>query len=471
MAKSDRILSYFPAFYTAADPEKLICEVVRLIAKPLEEVDTALFRIQRAHRLQVNEQTEDIIRLAAALNLTAFHFEDILTDEALDYSLRLALMRERVERIANIHLKGLGTPWAVLEGAAIFLNVAIVPDRSGGPLITHIDGENFSHRATIEFTQMPERPRERIYLHENPIRRKKIEPTERWPMDFWIVANQNVETSQVKLVIKGIGERTVLPSLFSPLSEEGLLFNGLIPDGKMLVIDQINGAMLEGQPVDEWLIYFKGGIFDFSGPNGSGYAIQQGDSPTPFDGDLEKIVSHPFRKRVPIPLAPSGQSEWRFKVAEGVYDGNIFDYSVYVTDPDPIGIYDKDNNFDACLFDFPASGLVGMGWDERIPCSFKMLLPPSESLPKSKEVEPREGAEEGESRQQTINHLSRVGNILPYFKAAGIRAFVDVAKDSWILGESIIRSSVVAEGEGVDSHSTRLQNQKADILVPLDTSL
>ncbi len=469
MAKSDRILSFFPPFYAAADRTKLLHKVVRMIALPLEEADTHLFRIQRSHRLKVAESAEDIIRLSGLLNLTGFHFEDILSDKALDYSQKLDLMRERVQRIARIHLKGLGTPWAVMESAAIFLNAIIVPEKSGDPLVKHLDNRLFSHKAEIEFSHLPEKPRERIYLHENPLRRKKIDLAERWPMDFWAVENENFENSHVRLVIQGVEDRTVLPSIFCPDTGEGVLFNGIVPDGKMLVIDKPNGTMLDNLPVDEWLIYFKGGIYDYGRVNGANFVDEQDNSSNLFDGDLDKIPSRPFRKNKPVPEAPVGRSEWRFKVAQGVYDGDDFDFSVYATDHEPIGIYDEDFNFDESVFDFPASGVVGMAWDERIPCSFKLLLPSNVPRPQSQtnDATTSSGKEE-KAEEKSLNYISRIGNVLPRFKAAGVLSFVDTAKDTWILGESVVRQSAASEGEGVEFHATQLQNHNADILVPLD---
>ncbi len=458
MAKSDRILDFFPAFFRAADSTKLLAEVTRALAQPLEEVDTHLFRIQRAHRIKVAEHADDVIRLAAALNLTAFHFEDILTDKGLDYEQKLDLMRERAERIARLHLQGLGTPWAVMEGAAIFLNATIVADGPGEPPVKHLDA--FSHYATVEFAHLPDKPRERIYLHENPLRRNKVEPAERWQLNSWAVENRNVEVSPLRLVIKGVSDHTALPSVFCPDAREGLLFNGVIPEGKTLVIDRVNGALLDDQPVDEWLVYFKGGVFDFASWDGDDFVTEHGQAATPFDGDLEKVASRPFRKRVPVPPAPIGKSQWYFKVAEGLYDGADYDYSVFATHPDPIGGYDGDFNFDGCVFDYPAAGVVGMAWDERIPCSFKLLAPSSLPGPK--------GGEEAQTEGAPANHLSRLSAVLPQFKAAGIRAYVDAAKDAWILGESVIRSAAVAEGEGAQFHATRLRNQNADILAPLN---
>ncbi len=472
MAKSDRILSFFPAFYRATERTKLLYEVVRQLAQPLEEADTHLFRIQRSHRLRVAQQAEDIIRLAAVLNLTAFHFEDILADEALDYSRKLALMRERLQRIAKVHLQGLGTPWAVLESTAIFLNGIIVPESRGDPLIKHIDNKSFSHRATIEFNHLPAKPLAQVYLHENPFRRQKMEPVERWSMNSWAIENQNIEDlTPVKFAIQGIGDRTILPSIFCPDTEEGILFYGMVPQGKILVVDQANGATIDGKSVDEWLIYFQGGIFNWSKFNSGRLVTQKVMASSPFDGNLETKTSRPYGKKKNVPKAPKGRSQWYFKVAEGVYDGSGFDYSVYATPSDPIGIYDGDFNFDQCVFDFPASSLVGMAWDERIPCSFKILLPTNlSSTLHSEATKSTSGSvEQSQNAGKVVNYVGRISSILPRFKASGVRAFVDTAGDSWILGTSVIRSSTAIDGEGIEFHTTRLQNQKGDIFVPLDT--
>src|SRR5690349_15692301 len=101
MAKADRVLDLFPAFYRAHDATKLLAQVVAALAAPLDEADSHLFRIQRAHRLLVAEHAADIVRLAAILRLTSYHFEDLLADHTLLYDTVLALMRERVTRVAR----------------------------------------------------------------------------------------------------------------------------------------------------------------------------------------------------------------------------------------------------------------------------------------------------------------------------------------------------------------------------------
>ena len=143
MPKSERILNLFPSFYRASDSSKLLVDIVRRLAEPLEEADTLLFRIQRAHRLTVAEHTEDLMRLAAVLNLTPFHFEDILSYSGLEYDNKLKLIRHRIQQVARIHLDGLGTPWAVMQSAAVFMNAGIIAPRQQAPLIQSIDAEGF----------------------------------------------------------------------------------------------------------------------------------------------------------------------------------------------------------------------------------------------------------------------------------------------------------------------------------------
>src|SRR5438105_9125238 len=101
MAKADRIAGYFPSLYRSGGRTKLLNQVVAALADPIEEADSLLFRIQRAHRLNVAEHPTDILRLAAALHLAPTHFDDLLAASDIPYADRLERMRERVRRIAR----------------------------------------------------------------------------------------------------------------------------------------------------------------------------------------------------------------------------------------------------------------------------------------------------------------------------------------------------------------------------------
>ena len=532
MARRDRILQRFPSVYRTSDRTKLLANVVTNLAQCLEETDKHLFRIQRAHRLKAAVEATDIVRLAAALDLTPFHFEDLLSDKSLGYDARLDVMRSRTQRIARLHLLGLGTPWAVLEATAIFLNGRIVPERAGEPLIAHLDGEYYSHKAMIELSAREEkagtfdaalqadldvpgpvsdavrdaftsldlpvhgklaldvveagkrwnitaqaegraysirleegglhlytRPRERLYLHEGLFTRKKVEPVERWQLNSWSLANANTDPSPARFVIEGLGDHTVRPSIFCAATGEGIWFDGLVPGGRTLVIDATNGATLDGEPVDDWLVTFKGGIHNYARADVAPFVTEHAGSATaPFLGDRESIVASAIHETVAVPHVPVGRSEWAFKVAEGIYGASDFDLAVFDPPTEPVGRFDREMGYDECVFDFPGAGIVGMGWDESLPCAFKVLLPPQAAA--------TDGHDTGGGA--ATNDVSRIGAILPRFKAAGIRAIVDTARDTWILGESVLRASAATDGDGVTRRATYLRDPYGDRLVPLD---
>jgi hypothetical protein len=459
MPKADRVLGYFPSSYRALDKTSLLREVVSTLSQPLETADTLLFRIQRAHRINVAEFAADMIRLAGILNLDSLHFEDLLSDKSLNNDQRLDLMRKRIARIARVHLIGLGTPWAIAEAAAIFLNANIVSERMGDRLLKQVDLEGFSHKATLEFFNLPDKPREPLYLHEFPLRRNKVDPVERWPLDSWQITNASPDAVPVRILIQGVQDRTVRPSVFCPASQQGILFNGIVPDGKTLVIDAFQGALLDKDPVDDWLIYFEGAIADFSREGQSSFVLEEAEIIKAFDGDTARIGDSSSAHRH-VPTALPGPSEWRFKVADAVYDAADLDFCAMGVPSDPIGIWDGDFRFDHSVFTYPSSGITGMAWDERVSCSFKLLLPSHVPVSKS------QANVASTSPPASPGPVTRIAALMPRFKGAGIQVFVDVAKDAWILGSSLLRDPGAQNGEGIEFHSTRVINSRTELYAP-----
>jgi hypothetical protein len=98
-----------------------------------------------------------------------------------------------------------------------------------------------------------------------------------------------------------------------------------------------------------------------------------------------------------------------------------------------------------------------MAWDERVACSFKLLLPAH--FPTSKVPATTGGG-------QPSNPVTRVSAIMNRFRPAGIQAIVDTAKDAWILGSSVLRDDGATQGEGVEFHATRLTNPRTELFVP-----
>ena len=141
----------------------------------------------------------------------------------------------------------------------------------------------------------------------------------------------------------------------------------------------------------------------------------------------------------------------RFKVAEAIYDGSDWDLCALPGPAEPIGIWDGDFAFDSCVFEFPASGIAGMAWDERVACAFKLLLPAY--VPAT-------------ANKPATNPVTRIAGIIPRFRAAGIQALVDAAKEAWILGSSVLRDENADTGEGGQFHLTRLTNPRMELFIP-----
>jgi hypothetical protein len=359
-----------------------------------------------------------------------------------------------VERVAQVHLQGLGAPPAVLEGAAIFLDAVMVASRAGEPVIRHLDPERYSHVAGLAFDGVR---RSRVYLHENPLRRRTVDAADRYPMGRWVVDNRNVESATTTLVVEGLGDRAVLPAIFCPATGESVRFEGIVPDGAALVLSPTHGATLAGRQIDDWISTARGGHLDFVACDRAVWVVETPAARTRFDGDLESLAVPAAQTRRDTPRAPAGQSEWVFMVAEGTFDVSESDFSVFVTPREPIGVWDGDPAFDASVYDFPASARTSMAWNERIPCAFKLLLPTAV---------PRRQADGGVQWQAP--DVGRLATVMSRFRAAGVRAFVDTAPDVWILGDSLLRTANAADGEGVTVNSTAVRDGDSDLFVSFD---
>ena len=54
-------------------------------------------------------------------------------------------------------------------------------------------------------------------------------------MDAWTVTNKSPENAAIRIVIKGVSDRTVRPTVFCPFSEDSIFYDGLVPDSETLV--------------------------------------------------------------------------------------------------------------------------------------------------------------------------------------------------------------------------------------------
>jgi hypothetical protein len=465
MPKSARILGLFPSTI-ATESFSTLATVVSALAAPIEEADTLLFRIQRAHRIRVAPQTDDVLLLANALNLQQQHFGDLLADEDIGYERLLAAMKRRIERVARLHLGGLGTPRAVVDAAAIMLDAELV-QAADAPRLRRLDADAHSHVADIDFgdgrSGGPQRSR--IYLHENPLRPRAVPSTPRTPLDAWLVSGDNVSASPARIVIDGIDDRAVLPTVFCPNTGEGVTFYGIIPAGSRLVIDAEDGARLDGRPVDDWVSFDAGGRDDYALYDADTYILEHDGPRDPFDGDMSRLFTAPYRRVKPVPSIPPGTTEWVFAVEEGTYDQSAADYAVYALPSEPRAVFDQDPGYDESVYDFAASASVAMTWYERMPCAFKLLVPPQTPAYEPDHAPTAEGKT---AARYLATDLGRISAFVTRCKAAGVRAFIDTIRPEWILGESIVRAPDATSGPGIDTAPTTVRLEGSDLIIPVD---
>ncbi len=462
MPKSSRILRLFPSIL-AGERVSLLGSVVAALAAPLEEADTLLFRIQRAHRVKVAELAGDLIQLARALNLQEQHFADLLTAEELPYGATLGAVRRRIERVARLHLSGLGTPWAIVEAAAIMLDAELVRDTPNASGLRRLDAAGYSYVATADLGASRASRTTRIYLHENPLRPRTVPAADRYPLDEWLVSGENVEPAPARITIVGIGDRAVLPTVFSPSTGEGIRFYGVIPAGSRLTIDAEDGARLDGMPIDDWVSFDVGGRDDFARYDVDPYIVEHDGPRDPYDARSTRLFTPPYRRVKPVPQVPPGPTEWRFGVAEGVYESSSADFCVYALPNEPRAIFDEGPGCDQAVFDFSPSASVSMLWHERMPCAFKLLVP--KDIPARMPAQSEAAAKEQGS--QAVD-LEPVAAFVARCKAAGVRAFVDTARSQWVLGESVVRPADASSGTGIETTATILRLDGADLLIPID---
>ena len=513
--KADAVLEQFPWFYRATSPGKLLAQVTQALAGPLDETDGSLLRIQRAHRLRVAEEAGDVLLLAANINLPPAFFEDLLAAQKDEHGhfdrerARNAVrrMRERVERLAAIHLDGLGTVSALMTMAAAFLDARILGGSVGASPIRSVDSGGFSHVATLTVPVIPpaEKPTAELFLHENPFRRRRLPVAPRWQNDAWEIINNTVADddfgdpldSDPIYTIRGAPDgRTVLPRIYCERDAftgqgRGFIFRGVVPENATLILNGRGGALLEGVAVDDFILPFLGGIYDVAAADGSasveGFADPQAALPPfpdkPYQGEAR--AEDALRRKALPPPVPPGRAVYRFAVAEGRYNSPEArcDFTTYAAPTAarqsgreslrPAAFDDKSFAFDdGCVYDIPPGGFVGMSWDERLACAFLLTLPTPYEISRLRgagnDSAAATNADAGsvESRRDAASEVAgRVRNALPRFRAAGIVGYVAAAQDAWILGESVLRSETATDGPGIAEQTTRLRDPRAEMRV------
>jgi hypothetical protein len=177
--------------------------------------------------------------------------------------------------------------------------------------------------------------------------------------------------------------------------------------------------------VTERCYYFKGALFneDKSAPS---------DPQNPFVvvdpvGSLQRKFPRPSVMpllNIQMPKLPLGNSDWRFSVREGVFDGDAFNRCVFALPEDQTK-----------LSALPASGKVQVQWQEHEPFALTVLIP--------------DALEDLDDMLEDVDLRAWVRAGLERFRGAGIRINVEYYSDKWILDHSVLRNTDALTGSGV----------------------
>ncbi len=393
--RTSKILSRFPAFMLAPSPDKALASIATALGTDMDEGERLATNIQRAHRLEVADEARDVLALGALLTLHPADFfilSALYTGGAVaTYDDYVDALRSGVQRAVAILMDGCGTIRALLEGSAILL------DATDNGEIEHLD--DFVHRLPVRH-HAGEGP---IYLVENPLLDKDGGDVLRRCREFLRVTRGGFFDGTVTVQVTGVGNRTVHPRVINATGHEGVGFNGVVPDGSVLVFTTEGTVLLDGVDVTAQAYHFHNALFDYSD----------------FGEDFDV-----FEPPVTMHLA-LGDSDWRFSVEEGHFDVGTFDGCVFAMPADTSG---QD-----------PSGKLKLSWEENEPFAATVLIPA--------ELETLQPLLDGD-----LPSLVRAG--LERFRTAGIRLDVRYFDQGWILDHSVLEDLDSPHGLGVDFDTT-----------------
>ena len=254
--RTSKILSRFPAFMLAPSPDKALAAVAVRSGTDMDEAERLGTNIQRAHRLEVADEARDVLGLGALLTL---HPADFFILSALytggvvgTYDAYVNALRSGVQRAVAILMDGCGTIRALLEGTAILLDA----DETGE--IEHLD--DFVHRVAVHH-HAGDGP---IYLVENPLIEHDSGDVARRCREFFRVTRGGFFDGTVTIQVTGVGNRTVHPRVIDATGHEGVGFDGVVPDGSVLVFTTEGTVLLDGADVSAQAYHFHNALFDYS---------------------------------------------------------------------------------------------------------------------------------------------------------------------------------------------------------------
>ncbi len=375
---------------------------------------------------------------AAALDRLA-----VAAGAALTYPRRIEAARTRIQRICARHAGGNGTIAAVLEAAAIALDLDLTA-------LEHSD-DHFMHAAfasdRLRLRPLPLPPSlpggpprlpaplppaaEVLGLIENPLRRAGTDPVARHSGELFHLVRRGFERALLQVRITGMGETALLtfgPLLINRDEGHGVGFAGIVPLNSVLVFDESGRVTLDGADVTSFAFAFQGATFaDANAPDAEQDAVFDTDLfaiATP-DGALDRSFAFPHSgESIPMPGVAIGVTRFAYFANEAYFAAGDGPTVVPVT-PRPFqGIYDGSVYGALPGSDPPKSARVALSWIEHEAYKIRLMIPP-----RFRQFE--DDPEAPELRRRLAQAVNR-------FRPAGVALEIGFIDEHWVLGDGVL---------------------------------
>jgi hypothetical protein len=363
--------------------------------------------------------------------------------------------RERTARVCRLHPAGNGTVRALLEGAAIALDLEI------GPIVHSAD--RFWHGAIARDRLRLRRPvRQGEILREeelepaeellgregNPPRREKTGRVERRHAELFSLLRRGFGRALLQVRVRGLAKRSVGPMLVNRDEGRGVGFTEAVLESQELVFTEDGRVLLDGSDVTSFAYAWRGACFGgsdasterdfvFAGAAPGGARTARFTEAVP-PGTLDRDAVFPHAGGdVPTPGIGIGETRFAFFVQEAHFssrEGTDATPVVRRVPPRPaVGFFDGSVFAPGPAQTRQPAAEVELSWLEYEAYAVRVLIPPR-----------------FRGLGDPAETLAQVGAALGRFRPLGVDVRVDYIDDRWVLGSGGLRGDDDGDRELID---------------------
>ncbi len=369
-------------------------------------------------------------------------------------------LRGRIARIAARHAQGNGTVRALLEGAAIALDLDI-------ERVVH-SADRFWHAAVVRDRLALARPvlrpgsggqpgsvvseplpaaEELLGIEENPVWRNATDPVPRRHGERFAVLRRGFERERLRIRVTGQADRTIGPMIVNRDEGHGVGFAGAVPAGEILEFTEEGRVLLGTADVTALAHSWQGACFAgedlrpgadfvFDGP-GADPARRARFVETLPAGALDRDAAFPQAgDGIAMPGVAIGETRMAFFVQQGHFslrEGPAEAFSVRRVAP-RTGIAFAGGSVFAPAEE-PAAEL-SLSWLEHRAFAVRLIIP-------ARFRRMADDPEAGDTRQRVARAIDR-------FRPAGVAVAVDFIEEHWILGQAVLGGDGGTPGDPID---------------------